>query len=268
MKKIISLGLLTVIAATAGGTVFEARALAAESVLSSVSITPASASIATGASTQLTAWPKDQLNGAFSGATTTWSSSNPSVAFVNTGGLVTGVALGTTTITASTASGTTTVNGTALITVIAPPQTQAPFLSSLLVFPRSAKVKLGELRQLIALPLDQFGVYFPAAISWTSASTSVATVSSNGLVTGLAKGKALITASALSGTTTVSGTALIKVKATSTPDSNISCYNGHRWHNGKHKGDKFCSVKGDKGEKWWKKFMQKNDKHDGEDDDD
>jgi hypothetical protein len=68
---------------------------------------------------QLTATDFDQSGAVFSGATTTFSSSNPAVATVDSAtGLVTGVSAGTATITATSVSGSVTVTGTSVITVV------------------------------------------------------------------------------------------------------------------------------------------------------
>jgi hypothetical protein len=82
------------------------------SKIKSVSVTPASATVEIGATVQLTATSKPTQAASF-----TWASSNNAVATVTQSGLVTGVAEGTATITAS-AGGKT---GSSLITVSAPP---------------------------------------------------------------------------------------------------------------------------------------------------
>ena len=86
-------------------------------VLSSVSVTPSTASIIPTGTQQLTASPLDQNGAPFAGATITWSSGNTPVATVSATGLVTGVAVGTATITATATSGATTKTATSVITV-------------------------------------------------------------------------------------------------------------------------------------------------------
>src|SRR5258706_4350175 len=83
----------------------------ASSKLKSVTVTPSSASIQSGTTTQLSAASKPP------GATFVWASSNQAVATVSQTGLVTGVTAGTATITAS-AGGQT---GRSLNTVHAAP---------------------------------------------------------------------------------------------------------------------------------------------------
>ena len=81
--------------------------------VSSVDVTPASANITANATVQLTATPKDALGNPLAGRTVTWSTSDTTVARVSTSGLVSGVAAGSATITA-TSEGKT---GQATITV-------------------------------------------------------------------------------------------------------------------------------------------------------
>lgn len=89
----------------------------ASTTLASVSVTPATATMTAGTTLQMTATPLDNTGAAFLGATISWNSSNTTVASVNANGLVTAVALGTTTITATATNGANTVFGTSEITV-------------------------------------------------------------------------------------------------------------------------------------------------------
>ncbi len=85
--------------------------------VASVSVTPASATVQVGGTVQLTATPKDANGNALAGRTIAWASSNTSVATVSGTGLVTGLAVGSVTITATSEG----KSGTASITVTAPP---------------------------------------------------------------------------------------------------------------------------------------------------
>ncbi len=87
--------------------------------VASVTLTPALATVSAGSSLQLTATPKDANGNPLVGRTVTWQSSNTSAATVNSSGLVTGVAAGSATITATSEG----QSGTAAITVT-PPGTQ------------------------------------------------------------------------------------------------------------------------------------------------
>src|SRR5438034_297202 len=81
--------------------------------VASVSVTPASATVAAGQSVQLTATPKDANGTPLSGRTVTWSSNNTSVAIADVNGNVTAIAPGSATITATSEG----QSGTAAITV-------------------------------------------------------------------------------------------------------------------------------------------------------
>jgi beta-glucanase (GH16 family) len=85
-------------------------------VLKTISLTPTTATLDIGKTTQISASTLDQNGSAFS-TTLTWSSSNTSVATVNSSGLVTAVSAGTANITAS--SGGITSN-TSVVTVNKP----------------------------------------------------------------------------------------------------------------------------------------------------
>jgi len=84
--------------------------------VASVTVTPASTSVSAGSSVQLTATPKDANGNPLVGRTVTWQSSNTSAATVNGGGLVSGVAAGSATITATSEW----QSGTSVITVTPP----------------------------------------------------------------------------------------------------------------------------------------------------
>ena len=95
-------------------------------VLSSISVTPGTPSIAAGGTQQFTA------TGTFSDgskqdltSSATWSSSATAIATITSGGLATGISAGNTTITATSGA----VSGTTTLTVTPPPIPSAPTLS-------------------------------------------------------------------------------------------------------------------------------------------
>jgi hypothetical protein len=92
------------------------------SVVTTVSVAPASASIGVGATTALQAAVRDQNGNVMTGQTVTWSTNNAAAATVNSGGVVMGVAAGAATITATSAG----KSGTSSITVTAPPPPPPP----------------------------------------------------------------------------------------------------------------------------------------------
>ena len=84
--------------------------------VASVTVSPATASVQVGQAVQLTATPKDANGNPLAGRTVTWTSSSTAAATVNSSGLVTGVAAGSTTITATSEG----QSGAAAITVTSP----------------------------------------------------------------------------------------------------------------------------------------------------
>src|SRR6266704_3579014 len=86
-----------------------------QSVVVTVTVSPAAPSVALGGTLQLTATPKDVNGNPLTGRTVTWASSAPAVATVSGSGVVTGMAAGTATITATSEG----QSGTAAITITA-----------------------------------------------------------------------------------------------------------------------------------------------------
>ncbi len=157
-------------------------------ILTTIAISPVSASINPGATQQLTAVCRDQNNNVMTCPTLTWTSNNTSIATVNSSGLVTGVATGTANITASAGGKTSNIS---TITV-----TSQPVLTTIAISPVSTSINPGATQQLTAVCRDQNNnVMTCPTLTWISNNTSIATVNSSGLVTGVATGTANITAS-------------------------------------------------------------------------
>src|SRR5207249_1226608 len=110
--------------------------------VASVAVTPAAPSVYVGAAAQLAATLKDVNGNPLSGRVITWASSNVAVATVNGTGTVTGVAVGTATI-AATSEGQ---SGTSTVTVSNVP------VASVALSPASASVVAGQRVQLTATP--------------------------------------------------------------------------------------------------------------------
>ena len=195
----VSLGLVAVLtlgmAACSGSATTKSTA-----TLVSISVTPYSpANLAVGSTQRFVA------TGIYSDGTTpnitsqvTWTSSNNSIASIATG-LATGVAVGSTSITASQ-SGITSPSVT--LTVI----TSASGLSSIVITPAfPADLGVGASLQLGAVGTYADGTTadITSKVTWVSSNTAIAAVFANGAVTGEGSGTANITA-ALSGITSTS----------------------------------------------------------------
>jgi uncharacterized protein YjdB len=166
--------------------------------LSSITITPAVFSIASGQSKQLSAV------GVYSDGTSqdvtshaTWNALSTAYATVSSSGLVTGVSAGSSTITASI--GSTTGSATATVS--------AALLNSILVTPGTASIATGQTQSFTASGIFSDGstTDITDSVSWNSSAPTFATINA-GIATGVSAGSAMITAS--SGTVTSSPAAL------------------------------------------------------------
>ena len=184
------------ITATAGSASGSATVTVAQ-VVSSVTVVPAEASFAAlGDTVRLTAEAFDANGHPVAGAELSWETSDAAVATVDASGLVTAVANGTSTITATAGS----ASGSATVTV-------AQVVSSVTVAPMEANfAALSDTLRLTAEAFDANGhTVAGAEFSWETSATAVATVDATGLVTFVANGTATITATAgeASGSATV-----------------------------------------------------------------
>ncbi|HUP88543.1 MAG TPA: Ig-like domain-containing protein, partial [Longimicrobiales bacterium] len=151
----------------------------------SVSVSPASQSVVAGASTNPLTATETDAGGNVVSTTFTWTSSDNNVATV-VNGVVTGVALGTVTITATATDGS---KGTATVTVIAGPVVRAT------IDPTSATVVRGGTQQFTAKGFDAHDQQNTAAVfTWDTDNHSIATVDATGKVTTLNVGTVTVTA--------------------------------------------------------------------------
>src|ERR1041385_8029407 len=164
-----SAGTYHVIATQSGGTLASTADVTISNVpVASVTLSPAAASLTVGATTQLTATPKDANGTALSGRVVTWATSNAAAATVSASGLVTGVAAGSATITATSEG----QSGTSAVTV-----TNVP-VASVALSPATASITVGATTQLTATPKDANGTALSGrAVTWATKRSRSSSVS-------------------------------------------------------------------------------------------
>ncbi len=173
------------IAVSAGGKSATADITVAARDVASVVVNPPTLSIRVGVSTPLQALTLDAEGGTLTGRAVTWNSSAPAIATVSASGVVTGVAAGAATITATSAGRV----GQAAVTVTLPP-VQTVTVSRAL----DTIGVTGSVTKTAVLRDASNTVLTGRALSWSSSNVAVATVSSTGNVLGLAPGTVTISA--------------------------------------------------------------------------
>ncbi|MEP6573856.1 MAG: Ig-like domain-containing protein [Gemmatimonadota bacterium] len=186
-------GLLTAVAAgpitvtaSSGGKAGTAQITVNLVPVAAVSVVPGSGSVSLGKSSQLTAVTTDSVGHPLTGRPVTWASDNQASVTVSSSGVVTGVAYGNATITASSNG----KNGTALISV------DSANVATVTLAPTSLTIAVGASAPLSATTRDTAGQTLTGrVVSWSSSAPGVATVSATGVVSALTRGTATITAS-------------------------------------------------------------------------
>ena len=167
-----------------------------------ITLNKSSVTLKKGETSQLTATvtPSDATD-----KTVTYSSSNTKVATVNGSGKITAVGAGSATITAKAGGKTATCNVSVKVT-----QTGIAASGN-----TSRSVEQGGSLKLsvVKVPSDATDDY---SVTWSSANTDIATVSSNGTVTGVAIGSTTVTAKSNNWTATFNITVTEKVTETET----------------------------------------------------
>jgi uncharacterized protein YjdB len=152
-----------------------------------LTVSPSTANLGVGQTAALTV--SIQLDAGLP-TTVTWRSSATNIATVNANGVVTGVALGSTQITAiSTAD--TLLRASATVNVV-------PSVRSVSVSPTTATLNINDTRAFTATVTADAGV--SQAVTWRSGNLTVATVNSSGVVTAVGVGSTTITALATADT--------------------------------------------------------------------
>ncbi len=201
---------LTVGLASCGGS---ANQTAAQPHLTSIALSPATATLAIGGTQSLavTGTYNTGATAAVAAADVTFQSSNTSVATVSSAGVVTAVGNGTTNISATDSSAGLTTSQGAVITV------QAPALTSISLSPLTSTLLPGGTQQLSVVGTYNTGstANLPASgETFASSNSSVATVNAAGLVT--------VSNSATAGqTATITATDTASGLTTSAQDSTV-----------------------------------------------
>ena len=129
------------------------------------------------------------------GAGSTWSSSDPAIASVNTSGVVTGLSLGTTTISLAFTGICGTAYSTKVVTVTGG--------------------TIGSISGPSSVAVGASGSFYcsPSGGTWSISPTTVATIDASGVVSGVSTGTAIITYTAMSCGTMLTTTASVTVTA-------------------------------------------------------
>ena len=175
---------------------------AAPAPVASVAVTLKASSINAGQSTQAVAVTRDAAGNVVTGRTITWSSGAPALATVSASGVVSAIAAGSVSISATSEG----VSNSATLVVTGSTQ---PVASVSLSAP-SASMVAGQSQAIAVTLKDASGNTLTGrTIAWSSSSTSIATVSPSGQVTAVGAGSAVITATSEG----KSGTLALKVTA-------------------------------------------------------
>ncbi len=180
-------------------------------VISSIRVSPPSASLPKGLTQAMTATAtySDGSQGTLSSGVG-WTSSTPNVATVSGTGVLTGQSVGSTTLTATVSS----ISGTTTLNVI------AAILQSIAVSAPDSSVAAGLSEQLTATGIysDNSTLPLTTSVTWAS-STNYASVSSQGVVAGNSIGNSTITAtlSGITGSVRIATTAAVLQSIAITP---------------------------------------------------
>lgn len=185
-------GQATIMATTVDGgfvALCKIKVKAKEVIATSIQIIPTSRTIAIGETIQLDALlePENVTN-----ANLSWASSNPNIATVDASGLVRAVAEGSTRIIATTTDGS---NLSAICEISV--EKQFIEITKIQISSSSERIPVGQSVKLNAIitPDDATS----PNVLWSSTNTSIATVSQDGYVEGVAEGEAIIIASTQDG---------------------------------------------------------------------
>ena len=195
LATVLTLVLLTLVTGCACGRFFPAS-----SDVAGLTISPTNTAIKPGNTQQFSATATFQ-NGDTGDVTgrTKWTSSKPVAATIDANGLATGVAYGTTTISANCDCYDVSTNFSV--------SSQTPSLTSIAITPSNPTISAGNTQQFTAT-----GTYsnnttsvITNSVTWTSSDNTIATINSSGLASGVSAGDATViaTSGSVSGSTTL-----------------------------------------------------------------
>ena len=138
----------------------------------------------------------------------TWKSSNTEIVTVDENGVITGVNLGTATITVTSSNGKKATCTVEVVTNTIP-------VESIELTPSSATINVGDTIQITATINPSNAT--DHELVWTSSNSSVVTVDNNGVITGKSAGTATITAKTKDGKVVATSTITVNVPTTPTP---------------------------------------------------
>jgi trimeric autotransporter adhesin len=178
--------------------------------VASVSVTPTTTTLSVGSQIPLQAVVQDASGKSITGTNIFWSVRDPSIATVSAAGVVTGLALGSTEVAASSNG----KSGIASITVQKTP------VASVAVSPPHVDAAPGGHAQFSAVAYDAAqNPLSGRVIAWSTSNSAVAVVDTNGFMTAVGQGSATITATSegKSGTATVTVSQVPVATVTVTP---------------------------------------------------
>jgi len=178
--------LITVLAPPSPSAAPRGPAATASSAVRAIALAPLLDTLVVGTTRVFSAEPQTATGTPVAGRTVTWNSSNPAVADVSPGGMVTALGEGSTRITAESEG---VSRGATLVVVPAP-------VATVEITPRAPTIPVGGSVTLMAVLRDTGGRELgDRAIAWSSDAPSIASVSPTGSVSGVAMGTARIAAS-------------------------------------------------------------------------
>lgn len=173
----------TNVIASSEGRVGNATIVVLARLAGTVTVTPASTTLIVNGTQQLITQITDSLGTLLTGRVIAYRSDAPSIAAVSANGIVTAIAPGIARVTASSEG----KSGSASITVIAEP------VVSVQLSPSTLNLLTGGTQQLLAVALSAGGTpLLGRPVTWTAGASTIASVSSTGVVTALTPGVTII----------------------------------------------------------------------------